>query len=114
MKEKELFAAIYGIAELNREGFTFSINDNEMQATGYAVARKETQNSFGAEGLQNCIAFALANNVQCIGGWYDNESEKFYFDATEIFSNKDAAIEAGKRNDQIAIFDLDNLNEIRL
>jgi fructokinase len=52
--------------------------------------------------------------VQCIGGWYDNESGKYYFDATEIFSDKDAAIEAGLRNGQIAIFDLGNLNEIRL
>ena len=114
MKEKELFASVYGIAELNREGFTFNINDNEMQATCYAVARKETQNSFGDAGLHACIAFALANNVQCIGGWYDNESGKFYFDATEIFSDKDAAIEAGRRNEQIAIFDLNTLNEIRL
>lgn len=70
MDERNLFAAVYGIAELNRDGFTFNINDNE--------------------------------------------SGKFYFDATEIFSNKDAAIEAGRRNGQIAIFDLNTLNEIRL
>ena len=38
----------------------------------------------------------------------------YYFDATVIVDDLEAAKELGRLNKQIAIFDLENLEEIRL
>ena len=90
--------------------------------TGFAVALKRTQNSFGNEGLAkvaNVIEELQATSEMngqtlAFGGWYDSESGLYYYDATVIFDNRAEAIEAGRANEQIAIFDLANLEEIRL
>ena len=109
-----LLSTLLAVAAANVDGFTFNLETQSLQGTGFAVARKETQNSFNADGLARCIEFAEANNVQCIGGWYDSESGLYYFDATEIFNDEESAREAAKENEQIAFFDLDTLTEIRL
>ena len=90
--------------------------------TGFAVALKKTQNSFGVEGLAkvaNVIEELQATSEMngrtlAFGGWYDSESGLYYYDATVIFQDREKAIEAGRANEQIAIFDLANLEEIRL
>ena len=83
---------------------------------------KQTQNSFGTEGLAkvaNTIeelqdSGNLNGRILAFGGWYDSESGLFYYDATVIYQDREKAIEAGRANEQIAIFDLSNLEEIRL
>ena len=89
---------------------------------------KQTQNSFGTEGLAkvaNTIeelqagAEKIGLNIDgrlAFGGWYDSESGLYYYDSTLVFPEnlKKEAIEAGRANEQIAIFDLSNLEEIRL
>lgn len=113
-KASLLLATLSAVAAQNPDGFTFNLNNEAMQGTGYAVARKETQNSFNTDGLKRCISFALENNVQCVGGWYDHESGLYYFDATEIFDDKEQAEQAARENEQLAYFDIDNLEEIRI
>lgn len=91
-------------------------------STGFAVALKRTQNSFGAEGLAKVAKVIedlqtsgnLAGHALAFGGWYDSKSRLYYYDATVIFENRAEAIAAGRANEQIAIFDLSNLEEIRL
>lgn len=109
-----LLATLSAVAAQNPDGFTFNLHTETMQGKGFAVARKETQNSFNADGLKRCISFALANNVQCVGGWYDHESGLYYFDATEIFDDKEQTEQAARDNEQLAYFDLNNLEEIRM
>jgi fructokinase len=95
---------ILKIADENPDGFTISLNF-EIPASGYVVAEKETQNSFGVEGLKKVIEYAKANRT-FIGGW--KEKKQYYFDASKIYNNKDEAIKAGIENEQIAIYDLNN------
>lgn len=117
MKTNELnqiTKAVYNIAKENEDGFTYNIVTNAMQTNGYAVARKETQNSFGQDGLQAAIIFALLNKVTCIGGWKDSQSGLYYFDATDIYDDLQSAMDAAKENEQLAIFDMNNMQEIRL
>jgi len=109
----KLVAIITAFAAANPEGFTFNLNTMKAQKTGYAVAVKETQNSFGSDGLKKAVMFAIKNNIPCVGGWYDSESTKFYFDATKIFSEREKAIKEAIKNEQLALFHLDTLEEIR-
>lgn len=122
MKKNLVISTVAAIAAMNPEGFTVNAANLQPVTTGYAVALKRTQNSFGADGLAkvaNVIEELQASGDQngrtlAFGGWYDSESGLYYYDATVIFEDRAEAIEAGRANDQIAIFDLANLEEIRL
>ena len=122
MKKNLIISSVAAIAALNPEGFTVNAENLQPVTTGYAVALKRTQNSFGAEGLAkvaNVIEELQASGnlngrILAFGGWYDSESGLFYYDATVIYQDREKAIEAGRANVQIAIFDLSNLEEIRL
>lgn len=122
MKKNLVISSIVAFATLNPEGFTVNAATLQPVTTGFAVALKRTQNSFGAEGLAkvaNVIEELQASGnlngrTLAFGGWYDSESGLYYYDATVIFQDRAEAIEAGRVNEQIAIFDLGKLEEIRL
>ena len=122
MKKNLVISSVAAIAALNPEGFTVNAANLQPVTNGFAVALKRTQNSFGAEGLAkvaNVIEELQASGnlngrILAFGGWYDSESGLFYYDATVIYQDREKAIEAGRANEQIAIFDLSNLEEIRL
>ena len=122
MKKNSVIAKVAAIAALNPSGFTVDAATLQPVTAGYAVAMKQTQNSFGTEGLAkvaNTIEEIQASGnlngrILAFGGWYDSESGLFYYDATVIYQDREKAIEAGRANEQIAIFDLSNLEEIRL
>lgn len=106
---------ILKIAEVNKEGFTIEVPTLEHVTTGIVVAHKETQNSFDNDGLQKCLKHALSHD-KVVGGWFNEENSKFYYDSCKVFKSdqRAKAIEFGKENDQIAIFDLTNLELIKL
>lgn len=122
MKKNLIISSVVAIAAMNPEGFTVNAATLQPVTTGFAVAMKQTQNSFGVEGLAkvaNVIEELQASgemngHTLAFGGWYDSESGLYYYDATVIFEDRSEAIEMGRANDQIAIFDLANLEEIRL
>lgn len=122
MKKNLVISTVAAIAAMNPEGFTVDAANLQPVSNGFAVALKRTQNSFGAEGLTkvaNDIEELQASNEMngrtlAFGGWYDSESGLYYYDATVIFEDRAEAIEAGRANEQIAIFDLGKLEEIRL
>lgn len=91
--------------------------------SGYAVALAVTQDSFGAEGLAKVVDVIAKMQNQgdasrfdglAFGGWYDSKSGRYYYDATVIVKDRTEALELARVNAQLAIFDLDNLEEIRL
>lgn len=112
---KNTAAMIAAIAAANPAGFTVNAQTMEPITKGFAVAVEETQNSFNAEGIEQVINYI--NNhpeVNAIGGWYDSESGRYYFDATIVVNSISEAIELGRINKQLAIFNLNTLEEIRL
>ena len=110
-----VFAAIEAAAALNPEGFTISAQTFAPVSTGYAVAVKGTQNSFGAAGMARVAAYICKHpEINAVGGWMDSETGKYYFDATIIVSDLNEALRLGRENEQIAIFNLDTFEEIRL
>lgn len=122
MKKISVIKKVAAIAALNPAGFTVNAANLQPVTSGFAVAMKQTQNSFGNEGLAKVANVIdelqasgnLNGRALAFGGWYDSESGLFYYDATLIYQDREKAIEAGRANEQIAIFDLANLVEIRL
>lgn len=101
--------------EKNQQGFTLSLITMKPIKAGIAVAYLETQNSFGPEGLKKVLDHAYKNDL-VIGGWMDEKTGLYYFDSVKIFKKSELveAIQFAIENEQIAIFDITNLTEIRL
>ena len=114
-KQTSVLLALAAIATTNKEGFTVNAANLQPVTTGYAVAVAETQDSFGLEGLANVVKYVSEHpEVNAFGGWYNSENNMYYFDATVIVNDLEAAKDLGRYNKQLAIFDLANLKEIRL
>ena len=114
-KQTSVLLALAAIALENKEGYTVNAANLQPVTTGYAVAVADTQNSFGLEGLANVVKYVSEHpEVNAFGGWYNSDNNMYYFDATVIVNDLEAAKELGRTNNQIAIFDLANLKEIRL
>lgn len=116
MKTSNKFATLLAIATANPAGFTVDAATLEPVAHGYACAVADTQNSFGTAGLARVIDFVNAHpgTVSAFGGWLDDKTGLFYWDATAIFADRSEALAFARRNGQLAIFDLDNCEEIRI
>lgn len=108
-KEASILIALATIAINNKEGFTVNAATLQPVTTGYAVAVADTQNSFGLEGLANVVKYVSGHpEINAFGGWYNSENNMYYFDATMIVADLKTAIELGRANKQIAIYDLRN------
>lgn len=114
-KQTSILIALAAIAINNKEGFTVNAATLQPVTTGYAVAVADTQNSFGLEGLANVIKYVDEHpEINAFGGWYNSENKMYYFDATVIVEDLEAAIELGRMHKQIAIYDLTNKLPIEL
>lgn len=109
------FELLQAVATMNPEGFTVNKETFEPITAGYSVAVKETQNSFGNHGAAKVVSYASKHNeITALGGWYNSEDGQYYYDAVIICDSLEEAIKLGRENGQIAIFDLNNMEEIRL
>lgn len=108
-KQLSILLALATIATKNKEGFTVNAKTLQPVTRGYAVAIADTQNSFGLEGLANVVKFISEHpEINAFGGWYNSKNNMYYFDATVIVEDLKKALELGRANKQIAIFDLAN------
>ena len=123
MKKNLIISALAAIAAQNPEGYTVSAATLQPITSGHAVALAVTQDSFDAEGLAKVVDVIAKMQNQgeasrfdglAFGGWYDSKSGRYYYDATVIVKDRTEALELARVNGQLAIFDLDNLEEIRL
>jgi fructokinase len=112
---KQLTDGVWEYSLINPNGFTLNIETMKPVKYGISVAYEETQDSFGKESLNRVINHALEHS-KTVGGWFDTDSNRYYFDSVKIFKNSeiDIAIEFAKNHNQLAIYDLTNLEEIRI
>ena len=110
---KNEMQAIKEIAKSNPDGFTVELTTLKKVTKGITVAYLETQDSFDDEGLKKVLLHAKQHD-KVVGGWLNEENGKFYFDSIKVFTDLQKAIEFGRENKQIAIFDLTNLRLIKL
>ena len=114
-QQTKILIALAAIAMANKEGFTVHAANLQPVTSGYAVAVADTQNSFGLEGLANVVKYVSEHpEINAFGGWYNSDNNQFYFDATVIVDDLQTAKDLGRYNNQIAIFDLANMKEIKL
>ena len=68
-----------------------------------------------SEGLRVAVHHSLAHN-QIVGGWYNDDNGKYYFDSDTIFQEDmlQEAIEWAKRNKQYGIFILSKNESISI
>lgn len=104
---------ILAIAESNPDGFTIKLPGLESVTAGIVAAYLETQDSFGTPGLLTVIRHALAHD-KTMGGWLNEENGLFYFDSVRVFDSREEAIEFGRANRQLAIYDLTRRELIKL
>jgi len=110
---KQLTEAIQAIAKENPDGFTVDLTTLKKVTRGISVAHLETQNSFGDEGLKRVIEHALKNEKK-VGGWLDDKNEDFYYDSVRIFDDLEEALQFGRENKQLYVFDLVKRQLIKL
>lgn len=114
-QQTKVLIALAAIAMANKEGFTVDAANLQPVTSGYAVAVADTQNSFGLDGLANVVKYVSEHpEINAFGGWYNEDNNQFYFDATVIVDDLQTAKDLGRYNNQIAIFDLANMKEIKL
>jgi len=114
-KEILTLTALQTIASLNPEGFTIDKNTLQPITTGFSVAVAGTQDSFGVSGAKKVIRYAKDNkHINAVGGWLNSENGKYYYDAVIVCNTLEQAITLGRSNNQLAIFNLNTLEEIRL
>lgn len=110
--KKTIVKALATIAAANPAGFTVNAQTLQPVMSGYVVAVKGTQNSFGPSGLRRVVEYQRTHKeITAFGGWLDNESGLYYFDACIIVHTIGEAITLARENEQIAFFCLDNFIE---
>lgn len=103
------------IAKKNPNGFTIDAKTLVPVKRGFAVAKMETQNSFGKNGLKRVLEYICDHpEVSAIGGWRDGESGLYYYDACVIVEIYSDALTLARVNKQIAFFSLDEEKEYRI
>lgn len=107
----KLVGRLKQLARENPNGFTVKIPECTPVTKGWVVAKKETQNSFGDEGLRKVIDVAMETTF-LVGGW--KNGKLYYWDAVLVTEDEAEAIALGKENEQLAIFSLDQLREVFL
>ena len=112
---EQLIERVWEYSQNNPEGFTLNLETFKAVKFGICVAYLDTQDSHDKESLRYVISHSL-NHEKKIGGWLNEDNEKFYFDSIKIFKNSELqeAIEFARQQEQIAIFDLTNLKEIKI
>lgn len=102
---KDLVSKLLQIAAENPNGFTVTIPDCEPVTSGYAIGHRDTQNSFGREGLEKVVEHSM-QTTGVVGGWkgYNN---RYYFDTVIITHDGMEALDLKAEHDQASIYHID-------
>lgn len=111
-------------AEQNPMGFTMDAQGNDISGAFYVVGTLETKDSHNLEGAEHCLDMMAKlveekpNVYLGFGGWLDTDTNVYHFDVVYMLHKDDVsegiAEMIGRNNQQISIFDLETMQEIRL
>ena len=105
LTDKELVNVIYAMGQMFPDGFTLDLNTMRQPTEGIFVSYKATQNSFDRKSLPAVIKHARAHQ-NIVGGWYNAEEDKYYFDSNRKFPEDSlaAAVAFARENDQHTVY----------
>ncbi len=84
LSDKEIVNFLWGFAQAHPDGFTIGIDTFDQPKEGIVVSYAATQNSFDKKSLPAVIKHAREHEG-FVGGWYNPENKKYYFDSNRIF-----------------------------
>ena len=107
ISDKELASVIWAMGQMYPDGFTLSLESLRQPQKGIAVSYLATQNSFDKKSIPAVIKHAHAHE-NIVGGWYNPEEGKYYFDSTRLFPEDSlaAALAFARKNHQHTVYDL--------
>ena len=107
----------------NPDGFTIDPVSMEPASGGFVVAPLKEAEIIVGETLPEEVLLgyiednkdisAAINRPVYLGGWFDNDSQQYFLDNTLILPTAEEALYIAEAADQLAIFDLNNFEEIR-
>lgn len=109
----------------NPGGFSVRPTNGTMPKSGYMVSipghtQIVSESDLSGPGGQQVIsqyarehADVLSDPRAHIGGWTDKESGKTYLDVSHNIAGRSAAVNTGRKHNQIAIWDVKRAREIR-
>ena len=107
----------------NPEGFTIDPVTMEPASGGFVVAPLKEAEIIVGETLPEEVLLgyiednkdisAAVNKPVYLGGWFDSDSQQYFLDNTLILPTAEEALYIAEAADQLAIFDLNNFEEIR-
>ena len=108
---------------LENNGATYNPRQKELVFNGYACSGiKENETIINGKVTENDIVeyinkFELDftnNDRAMLGVWYNTENDKTYLDTSFVHNDLQSALDSAKELQELAIFDLNKLEEIRL
>jgi hypothetical protein len=119
--------SLVAMAERNPMGFTIDAQGNDVSGNYFVVGVKQTLNSHNLEGAEHCVevmndtlengdVFGIIYEKESLGfgGWLDTETNTYHFDVVLFVNTLWIAKSIAESNNQLAIFDLETKQEIRL
>ena len=105
ISDKELCNAIWAMGQMYPSGFTLDINTLRQPTEGIVVSYAATQNSFDKKSIPAVVKHAHAHEG-LVGGWYNPENGKYYFDSNRIFPEDSlaAAVAFARANGQHTVY----------
>jgi hypothetical protein len=107
ISDKELYNVIWAMGQMYPDGFTLDINTLKQPTEGIMVSYIATQNSFDKKSIPAVVKHAREHNG-LVGGWYNPENGKYYFDSTRCFPEDSlaAAVAFARENGQHTVYDV--------
>ena len=108
---------------LENNGATYNPRQKELVITGYACSGiKENETIINGKVTENDIvdyinkfqADFTNNDKAMVGVWYNTENDKTYLDTSFVHNDLQSALDSAKELHELAIFDLNKLEEIWL
>lgn len=106
---------------LENGGATYNCVNGEFITSGYMCAKQENECIISEKLEEHHLLSYMAkytkdlqNANANLGAWYNTEDGKTYLDTSYRFETLEEAVAFGKANKQLAIFNLNTFEEIRL
>lgn len=123
LRRSDAVPALAKFIRSNPDGFTINSETYEPVSGGFVVAPLKEAEIIVGENLpeevlldyledNKDIARAIGQPVY-LGGWFDSESNQYFLDNTLIVPTVEDALYIAEAAEQLAIFDLNNFEEIR-
>jgi hypothetical protein len=104
MNMERIFIRLGEISASFPDGFTIELSSFEIVKKGWAVGLKGLQNFSGEFGMVKALEAAF-NTSKTISGW--RHEEMTFWDVVMIFKDEETATFAGKKMEQMAIYQIE-------